>query len=466
MNHALGNNDGNCKFWVEHATTRQERAAFHRMIIMAQSNPRSLDDIKRDTEQARAGLTQTVDQLRSSVTETADDIRHRIHPDTIKAEVSSYIRTRGEQFLDDVTSAARRNPMQAVAVGVSMAYPLLRLARAIPLPVLMVGAGVYFAGSKSGQRLTQRASDAASDLAGNASELADKVAQRAHDLSGEVNRQTHDITHDLSQRAQRVSDEVTRRAQNLGDQLGDGVAAAKAYVNDGLNRASETAAVGSDELRRRTQAAGAAMASGADDIENRAASVAERAAGLKDRTVAMAGSAAAAMQDAAMSAADMARQSVGAAADAGLDAAKAARAKASELTDRAGKTLSQSVEQNPLLVAGVGLVIGALIASALPRTDLEDGLIGGASSAAKRRAGEAAAQGLDAAKQAAGEAYDNVTAQAATEGLTPDSIGKVAQTLGERVKRVADTAVNTALEQPKANQPTQKSPSNGESNHG
>jgi hypothetical protein len=43
---------------------------------------------------------------------------------------------------EDVTAAARRNPMQAVAVGASVAYPLLRLARAIPLPVLMVGAGV------------------------------------------------------------------------------------------------------------------------------------------------------------------------------------------------------------------------------------------------------------------------------------------------------------------------------------
>ena len=113
---------------------------------MPLTDTRSLQQIKRETEQTRAGLTDTVEQLKTSVAETASDIRHRISPEAIKAEVSDYIKSRGEQLLNDVTSAARRNPMQAVAVGASVAYPLLRLARAIPLPVLMVGAGLFFRG--------------------------------------------------------------------------------------------------------------------------------------------------------------------------------------------------------------------------------------------------------------------------------------------------------------------------------
>src|ERR1700710_2994371 len=123
------------------------------------ADTRSLQQIKRETEQTRAGLTDTVEQLRSSVAETASDIRRRISPDAIKAEVTGYIKSRGEQLIDDVTSAARRNPIQAVAVGASVAYPLLRLARAIPMLILMVGAGLFFAGSKTGQAATQRASD-------------------------------------------------------------------------------------------------------------------------------------------------------------------------------------------------------------------------------------------------------------------------------------------------------------------
>ena len=109
------------------------------------------------------------------VSQTADDLRQRVSPEAIKTEVSNYARNRGERLLEDITSAARRNPMQAVAVGASVAYPLLRLARAIPLPILMVGAGLYFAGTKTGQSATQKASDLAADLS-------DEVRRRTHDL--------------------------------------------------------------------------------------------------------------------------------------------------------------------------------------------------------------------------------------------------------------------------------------------
>src|SRR6478735_7438845 len=177
---------------------------------MAHTDNRSLQQIKRETEQTRAGLTNTVEQLRTSVAETATDIRQRISPDAIKAEVSGYIKSKGEQLMNDLTDAARRNPMQAVAVGASVAYPLLRLARTIPLPVLMVGAGLFFAGSKTGQSITQKASDMASDL----------------------------------------SDEVGRRGHDLSAQVGATVNSAKGAVSDAAERAGEAMAAGADQVRR------------------------------------------------------------------------------------------------------------------------------------------------------------------------------------------------------------------------
>jgi hypothetical protein len=84
---------------------------------MSQTDARSLQQIKRETEQTRAGLTDTVEQLRTSVAETASDIRQRISPGAIKAEVSDYIKSRGERLMNDVSAAARKNPIQAVAVG-------------------------------------------------------------------------------------------------------------------------------------------------------------------------------------------------------------------------------------------------------------------------------------------------------------------------------------------------------------
>jgi len=394
---------------------------------MAQADTRSLQQIKRETEQTRAGLTNTVEQLRTTVAETASDIRHRVSPDAIKAEVSNYVKSRGERLMNDLTDAARRNPMQAVAVGASVAYPLLRLARTIPLPVLMVGAGLFFAGSKTGQTATQKAGEMASD----------------------------------------ISDEVGRRARDLGNQVGDSAAAAKAYASDQLDRVSAAVSAGTDQMSRAADTAGATLSSNSQRLQGTAASfgspVSDRATDLRDQGLRTANSAAETVQDMASGATSVARGAVGTAADAGLDAAKAVRDKASDFTERAGKTFFETIEQNPLLVAGVGLLVGGLIASALPRSDIEDGLVGNASTAVKRRAETAASQGLDAARNAVSEIYDETTRQAEEEGLTPDGMAKAAQDIGERARRVAERAVTTAFE---PTQETHQTGAQGETNNG
>ena len=177
----------------------------------------------------------------------------------------------------------------------------------------------------------------------------------------------------------------------------------------------------------------------------------------------MASSTGGTVQDIASSAASAARHTANTTVEAGKDAAKAARDTASDLADRAQKTIFQTIEQNPLVVAGVGLLIGGLIASALPRSEIEDDLAGGASDGIKRRAQDAAAQGLDAAKAAAGEVYDEASRLAEAEGLTPRGISEAAQDIGQRVRRVAESAVTTAFE------PEQENPqprTRGATDHG
>jgi hypothetical protein len=394
---------------------------------MAQTDNRSLQEIKRETEQTRAGLTNTVEQLRTSVTETASDIRERISPAHIKAEVSQYIRSRGEQLLDDVTSAARKNPMQAVAVGASVAFPLLRIVRAIPLPLLMLGAGAFLASSKTGKAVTQKASDVAADL----------------------------------------TNEAVRRAHDLGDQLEGSVSAAKSYSSEQLDRLSRAVSGGADQASRAAHAAGSTLASESQQLQGSAASlaasIADRAAGIKDQGARMAGSAADTVKDLAANAATVGRQVADTTLQAGMDTARSVRDTASDLSDRAGKTIIQTIEQNPLLVAGIGLVVGALIASALPRSDMEDEVVGSTSNAVKGYARSAATQGLDAARNAVGDMYDDVTRQADAEGLSPDALDQSAREIGQRLRRVAETAVTTAFEPAQDNH---QSGTQGETNHG
>jgi hypothetical protein len=388
------------------------------------ANP-SLRELKRETEETRAGLTQTVEQLRSSVAKTASDLRQRISPEAIKAEVSGYVRSRGERLIEDITSAARRNPIQAVAVGASVAYPLLRLARAIPLPVLMVGAGLFFAGSKTGQSVTQKASDLASDL----------------------------------------SDEVRRRSHDLSDQVGASINTAKDLAADAVGQANEAIVGGADQLRQ-TASATDELGTRTDGLRANANAAQDalisRTRDLRDGVAGVVAAATDGAQNLATGASAAVRSVTASTRDSALDAARGLRDQVTDVSDRAGKTLFETVEQNPLLVAGIGLLIGGLIASALPRSDIEDGLVGDASSSAKRRAQEAASQGFEAAKGAADDILGSVARQAGAEGLTPDGLDAAARDIGQRVRRVAETAVTTGLDPDNAPKLT----AGGGGNHG
>jgi hypothetical protein len=173
-----------------------------------------------------------------------------------------------------------------------------------------------------------------------------------------------------------------------------------------------------------------------------------RVVGVKDEASALAAAAVGSSRDLFTDAATTTRDVAASATEAGLDAARVVRDKAS----RAGKTLFNTIQENPLLVAGVGLLVGGLIASALPKSDLEEDLVGDAAAAAKRRASEAASKGFDAAKGVAGEILENVARQAGAEGLTPDKLDETAREIGQRIMRVAESAVTTAFDPEKAPQ--------------
>jgi len=279
----------------------------------------------------------------------------------------------------------------------------------------MVGAGLFFAGSKSGQSITQKASDMASDLSG----------------------------------------EVSRRSQDVSAQVGMTVSAAKDAVSDAAERVGGALSAGADQVRR-TATPSTAEPGLADRLKGSAASAGDaintRVTDMKDVVSELANSAMDSSRDIAAGASAAAKAAASSAADRGLEAARDVRDRASDYSNRAGKTLVDTIQGNPLLVAGVGLLIGGLIASALPKSELEEDLVGEAAAAAKRRASEAATKGFDVAKGVASEILENAARQAGAEGLTPDQLDQSARDLGQRVRRVAESAVTTAFDPHKSSQ--------------
>ncbi len=362
---------------------------------MSRSDTRSLSEIRRETEQTRAALTTTVEELRGTVSDTAADIKSRLRPDALKAELSGYIKSRGEQLYHDMTEAARRNPMQAVAVGASVAYPAIKIARAIPLPILMIGVGLFLAGSKTGQELTQKASDMAGDAAEEAGRRIDDLKTGAAHIGNQTMQAMSDMRDSAEQTLGRVQDAIAGTARHASV------------------RAKEVA----------TTAAQAATRS------------ADAAQGTASQAVGAMRDAEAQLSEAGRDLFDTARQRLSEAGENLSDAGQ-----------KTADTLRGSIQQHPMLVAGLGLLVGGLIASVLPKSDIENSLIGDASNAVKRRARQAAAAGFDSAKDATGEIFANVAQQASAEGLTPDSLADGAQDVRDRVQRVAERAVTTAFD--------------------
>src|SRR4051794_8257614 len=121
----------------------------------AHSEP-SVDDLRRESERTRASLTSTVEELRDKVGDTATEWKQAVSPSHIKAEVKDYVRESGGQLSESIRRRVRENPLQAAAIGVGLAYPLLGLLRTVPAPLMLIGAGLWLTQQKrSGSYGTQ-----------------------------------------------------------------------------------------------------------------------------------------------------------------------------------------------------------------------------------------------------------------------------------------------------------------------
>jgi ElaB/YqjD/DUF883 family membrane-anchored ribosome-binding protein len=365
-------------------------------------NERSLKQLKNDAEKSRADLTHTVDELKSKVSSTVDDIRDRISPDSIKAAAGDYVRSRGGQLVEK----ARDNPLQAAAIGLGLAYPVLGVMRAIPAPVLMIGAGLFLMGSQQGKQLSQKVAEAAGGLVDQASVGANSVRRAIHDVQ---------------------------------DSASQTFASAKATVSSGV-----------DDLATQAAKVRSAATEASDQLSETGAAIARSASvsvdGLKEKLGAASDSAADALRGGVSAATSYVQDTANSTVDFGANATRQMRDGAIKSSQNASNFIGDVIQQNPLLVGGIGLAIGALVASALPRTGAESGLMGDASANIQKRANEMASRGFEAAKELASNVVSDVAQRADEQGLTPDGLSEAAQDLGRRARQVAENATTTAFE--------------------
>lgn len=103
--------------------------------------------------------------------------------------------------------------------------------------------------------------------------------------------------------------------------------------------------------------------------------------------------------------------------------------------------MSDVFQRNPLLFGGLGLII----ASALPKSDIENDIMGRASADVQKRANEVASKQFDSMKGLASEAIADLADHASQEGLMPTDLNAATEDLGRRVRKVAESATEAAF---------------------
>jgi ElaB/YqjD/DUF883 family membrane-anchored ribosome-binding protein len=144
-----------------------------------------------------------------------------------------------------------------------------------------------------------------------------------------------------------------------------------------------------------------------------------------------------------------ARESLSSKVDEASEAAKGAvettKAKVAETFNTARASARNVVPNNAVLVGGLGLAIGAIIAAALPSSRAERTTLGPPADKLRRAAADAASEKFDEVQAAAMSAADAAADKVAEAGVGPRT-NRATEEAADKLKTVTDETITTAFE--------------------
>jgi hypothetical protein len=332
----------------------------------------SLEELRAESERTREALAATVGKLRERVGDSASELKTLVSPTHIKQEITDYVGRERKSLVESVHRKVAENPLQAAAVGAALAYPAWGLLRAIPTPLLLIGAGLFLT-SQKGQ---QTAKDAKAKIDDATRQGAEQVAKMTASIRSDVD----DGVTGVRQAAEKIRDELSTAAGAVADQ-------SRAALHDATDAVKAAAETVTGQL--------------ANAAANPSTIVSNGTATAKDRVA--------------------------------------------TVSVTSPDSIVSFVKDNPLLVAGIGAAVGALIAASIPASESENRLFGAGSAKLKDKARETAAQGIEKAGDIAADAAGSIAATAAREGLDASGVRHALNTVADGVRAVADRGLDTAL---------------------
>jgi len=397
---------------------------------------RSAEEIERDVEETRGRLEETVEALKD-----------KMSIGQIIDEAAGYFRGNGGEageIVSRLADQARANPLPLALIGVGLAWlmsgrgaPNLRIRsrrrgyydddpkRGIVPPHLYGerfydGRHVddpYFTGDPGDWHASDEGDEGPS-LGERLGSVARGAGHAAASAAGAAGRVGHAVGGTVSHAAHSIGERVAGAAHEVGDRV-------RSMRSDGNGS-------GGGRIRRTMHDARDA----AGDMGERVGGMVRGAGGAMHR----AGDAVRHVGDAVW---DGSRRAYGGVRHAGV---------------RAGRTVADVMEDEPLIIGAIGIAVGAALGAAFPSTEVEDRYLGRTRDRFKHdaedfareqmeRGREVAREGMAAARDAFADVKEEVREAVSTVG---DQVRTTAATLKEQARTVASSVKEDVAEQAKA----------------
>jgi len=338
--------------------------------------------MNNDLDKSSRELETEASATRARLSNNLDELANHLTPGRVLDEVMTYSRGGGADFLRGLRNAAAANP----------------------IPTLLIGAGCAMFLSGKGRISMDMFSWGSTTRA-----KSDATGARYHFPTG---RRTNGrgAMSGLKQTASSLASKASSMGSAVSDTVSDSAEAAASAASNAASQLRDTATGAASQLR--DTATGAAtrvketVAAAGETLGEYAGSAQEQ---LQERTARM-------------------------------------RDQTTMLSRQISDKAASLIEEQPLLMAAGGLLVGAALAALLPRTKFEDSYLGTASDKVKEQIGDVASQQFEQAKSAAGEVIEKVKKTAEEQGVSVAAATDAVRTAADKLKNVTDAGMDAVRE--------------------
>jgi ElaB/YqjD/DUF883 family membrane-anchored ribosome-binding protein len=292
------------------------------------------------------------------------------------------------RVLDEVMTYSRGG-------GADFLRGLRNAAAANPIPTLLIGAGCAMFLSGKGRISMDMFSWGSTTRA-----KSDATGARYHFPTGRrTGNNGRGAMSGLKQTASSLASKASSMGSAVSDTVSDSAEAAASAASNAASQLRDTATGAATRVKETVAAAGETLGEYAGSAQEQ---LQERTARMRDQTTML----------------------------------------SRQISDKAASL----IEEQPLLMAAGGLLVGAALAALLPRTKFEDSYLGTASDKVKEQIGDVASQQFEQAKSAAGEVIEKVKKTAEEQGVSVAAATDAVRTAADKLKNVTDAGMDAVRE--------------------